>query len=519
MDHKKQYSQQRFVLIAATSVAVRPLLIVVGIVRTGVLFHLLNLDVYGVFIILSSLLTQFDFLDGGLRQSLQRYIPDFLAHDRKRDIGRALTATFLIMLVVGGLVGMAVAGFAYFGGGEIFSGGGHKADFGNSIYVAAVALGMLWPLTTFQATMEGLNHFNETVILKLFSDTLAAVFVVGGAMAHLDVTELFVLNLAPPILMQLFLALRIYQVLGILFVADDGCRQILKEIFHYSKWVAISQLGGAINTSMDKPIVGAALGVHAVPVYFALRQATQSLSLLSTLLHSVVLPTSSHRLVEEGLAGLKRLILNATRAQMAFIAPFVVLLVLLARPLLKTWAGPALVPYALEFQIGSFLFLVIASTKVLNRAAMARDQDIRFLTVYGIIDSFFSSIAIFYSGRFWGVGAAFLASVIWSVLIFPFWYWVVLRRLAIDPLEYFLGSVARGVLPAIVILAALFVPSYWLPETSSPLALLLIATPLTLLVLGASYLFGLDANTRAQFRGLFSRLWQERQRRIEAAQS
>jgi hypothetical protein len=104
------------------------------------------------------------------------------------------------------------------------------------------------------------------------------------------------------------------------------------------------------------------------------------------------------------------------------------------------------------------------------------------------------------------VGAAFLASVLQPAAIFPIWYWIMLKRLEIDPAQYFFGSVARGILPALMVLGVLLFPSFWLPETSSPGILLLLAVPLALIVFGVSYAFGLDTNARTQIKGVLDRV-------------
>ena len=498
----KLYSGKRAVSNALAAAAVNPLILLIGLVRFGILIRLLPLDTYGVFLLLSSIVMQFDYLDGGLRQSLQRYIPQFMVQDRRADVARAVTATLATMMGFGLLAGLGVALFTYVGGAGIFADNTEVPGLEGGLYLAAAALFLSWPLTTFRAAIEGFNRFNEATLSRLAAEIVRTIAVVAGALAGWEVEWLFILATLPVICQQLFLAFRAQQLLGTSIIRiDGGMRRVFREIFHYSKWMAIGQIGSTLNNSMDKLIVGAALGVGAVPIYFGLRQILSASSSLSVTFNRIVLPTASHRMSSGGVKEMHNLVLKGTRAQMSFFTPFVTLITLFATPILSIWAGQDYAAYAPALQIGLLLFLFNAAPKVLARAAAAIDEQIRFLTLFNLSVAAASSVLIYVLGTNFGVSGAFLAIPISAMLVNPVWYTRILRAVGIPFRTYVLDGILAGAWPALAVLA-LSVPLLpWisgLADIPTVAAVGLVWAAITFL---ASFMFGLSREHRR-------RLWE-----------
>jgi O-antigen/teichoic acid export membrane protein len=499
------YSIQRMEVNAIVSAVLGPVLMMIALVRFGLLIRLMPLEAYGVFILLSSIIGQFDFLDGGLRQSLQRYIPQFLAQDRHVDVGRAVTATLLVMLAAGAVIAAGLTVFVATGGISVFGeqAAGSKVGF----YVAAAALVLLWPLSSFEAAMEGINRFNEAQILRLVAEITRTALVVWAATEEWQVEFLFVIFLAPMVIVQMSLAVRLRYILGTrVLILDSGSLNTVREIFHYSRWVALGQIGGAINGSLDKIVVGAALGVAALPIYHGLRQVLRGLSGLSVLLSRIVLPAISYRFVDKGVEATHGILLAGTRVQMAFLAPFVTLIVLFAEPILTLWAGEKFGTYARTLQIGAVLFLLVISMKVLGRVAAALETEIRYLMLYGLGVSALSTALIYGLGIAYGVSGAFLAVVIAPLIPCIHWHVHLLQRMKVDLWKYATVAVLPGLMPAMLVM----VVGLWLtPEITtwrSHWALISVGSGVVLVVFGASYRFGLDGRSRGRLRGVAVRV-------------
>lgn len=450
----ERYSSRKLVSNAVVSVAFKPLILIIGVVRFAILIRLLPLDVYGAFILLTALFQQFDFMDGGLRQSLHRYIPVFLAEKRDQDVGRAVAATLCTMTVTGLLVGLSIAAIAF--GGEALGMAWLSQEEGltpESIGLLVAALVLVWPLNTIFAAAEGLNRFNIVIALQCVMELTRLGAVTWGALNGWSLDVLFVLHLVPMVLVQIGLGIALQGHLGhALIILDRGTGRVLREIFSYSKWMALGQVGSAINTYFDKLIVAAVLGIAAVPLYHGLRQVLRILVSLSALFHAVVLPTSSHLLATNNEQGFRRLIVSGSRAQNAFLTPFVAAIILFAEPVLALWAGDALAGYAPVLQIGAALVLIPSATRILNRAAMAKPDLVPFIAVSGIAMSVAVSLSIFLGGRWFGVGGAVIGAVLPGALLNPLIQWVILRRCHMPVGSFLMKGVIAGQGPALLVL-------------------------------------------------------------------
>jgi O-antigen/teichoic acid export membrane protein len=496
---RSHYSGDRVVVNAVTGAIFNPLNLLIGVVRFAFLVRLLPLTVYGGFLILTSVIAQFEFLDGGMRQSLQRYVPEFLAKNRKEDAARAITATLVIMVGVGVLTGGAVALFVALGGANVFGAEGRDPHLINGLYLAAAALGLFWPLSTFESGLQSLNHFNEVVILRFLTELVRSVALIAGAVLGWSVEFLFLAYLVPGMLMQLWLAGRLQRLLATpLLRVDRGTIAVLREIWHYSKWVAFGQISGVLNNSVDRPIVAAALGVGALPIYYGLRTATRALSSLSLVLQATLLPTSSHRVARGDLASVKAMIIKGTRAQMAFFTPFALAIILFAHPLLELWGGAAIASYAPALQIAVLLFLFTASRKVLDKVAASLNALIRFLTLVNLATAILSSLGIYAFGRLFGIYGAFLTPMVVTNLLIVFRYRYLLAQFGVSARDYILKGFCAGLGPAAVLAMLLWPGVAYAERMLSPSAMLAFIAASGFAMFGVSFLFGLDKDSRTR---------------------
>lgn len=134
------------------------------------------------------------------------------------------------------------------------------------------------------------------------------------------------------------------------------------QLFSFGKYVLGTNLSTMFYKNIDKLTLGHLLGPAAFAVYDAAGKVTQMVEAPSFSAAAVVFPHSAERMAREGAAGVKRLYERSVAAILAFILPFLALVLLFAEQIIWLLAGEAYMASAGVLRLTAFfgLFLPFA---------------------------------------------------------------------------------------------------------------------------------------------------------------
>jgi lipopolysaccharide exporter len=136
----------------------------------------------------------------------------------------------------------------------------------------------------------------------------------------------------------------------------------MKRLAGYGKFVLGTNLSTMFYKNIDKLALGSLLGPAAFAIYDAAGKITQLVEAPSFSIAQVVFPQGAERMRSEGAAGIKRLYERSVAAVLCLILPFVVMVLLFAKPVVLLFAGAAYADSAEVLRITAFfgLFLPFA---------------------------------------------------------------------------------------------------------------------------------------------------------------
>ena len=408
----------------------------VGFVTFPLLLHRIGKAPTGLFLFATTLTGYFTAVELGIATSVTKYIAEFRVLDARERVNSMLRGSLLLMVGIGLLVAAALTALALLAGRSLFSSPPVKSQVVATLLVAAATALLYWPSRIGTAMLEGLERYDQRAVVAM----VCSVLLLAG---------LWILTFAThsvPVLAGYFGAIMVLEGAACAAIAwrRVGVRprtgswqgRDLRPVLAFGGGLFIIGIADTAIYSLDRLIVTAFVGAVAIVAYEAALRPQSAVRMISALAAGALVATISRLAAEEQGERLRRLALAGSFIGLVITLPWVVLVMVLAKPLLAAWLGPSFVRYAVYAQIFVVYWLTGANTSVLGAVAMYGKSNIRIfvvLTVIGGVSSLALSIGL--TAAYGTVGVIW-GTVIPSVVGFPIWFHFAVRRAGITAREY-----------------------------------------------------------------------------------
>lgn len=224
----------------------------------------------------------------------------------------------------------------------------------NMLLVVAAASLFSWPLSTFGAVLAGYQRYTVTARTSLFASLGTIAVTVAVIVAHQGP---FVLILGTSLVgtaagfINFFVARR--HIAAEREVSPLSAeRTVFREIVSFSWAIFVIQVCVlVVYQQTDRLLLGIFVGAVAVGLYEAAGKFQGFVQQLAAFSTSAVMPLASNLDSAGRDSALQTLFLRGTKYAIALIAPVVVGLIVLAKPLLLRWLGPQFAAESLAAQV------------------------------------------------------------------------------------------------------------------------------------------------------------------------
>jgi O-antigen/teichoic acid export membrane protein len=471
--------KRRIIVNTLVNGAAQATALVLGLVLMPLLIRGFGLRDYGVYIIAASVGAYATLLDLGVGAAIVKMTAERAARERRGEIAD-LYATGLAFYGVVGLVVAAGLVALSLEVGAIFAIDADGSRLLSRLLLATAAGALLtWPLNASSYVLQGFQRYTvvaRTSVLVLLSNAgvTVAVVLAGAGPLTLVVGQLLV-QIAGGTL-NTVMARRLVGAPVSFRRANLGA---FRGIASFSWVIFVLQICTlVIYEQTDRLILGVFVGAAAVTLYEAAGKFQQLVVQLTAFSNSAVLPAASF-LQSSGQGDVLRpLFLRGTKYALALVLPAVATLIVLARPIIGTWLGPAFVGQALAAQVFLSHQLLTPGTAVgdnivvgLGRMKPRLPYVVGILTVGNVV---LSLLLV----QWLGILGVVLGTVIPHLVDYPLHVRFLLRELGV-PLRTALRQIALPLYPALVVPVAV--------------ALVLVSTPLGGHLLGLAVIMAASA--------------------------
>jgi O-antigen/teichoic acid export membrane protein len=334
------------------------------IVTLGIWFFLtpfilsrIGQSVYGMWILVGSLVSYGSLLDFGIANAITKYVAEYQARGDFEQ-ARSLIATALWLYTMVGLAAILL--------GAVFAPIfpilfnvpiEQRVTFSWLVFLSGIGLGISLPAATPIAVLRGLQRFDMINLISisgmlLFAGSTVLVLQWGGGplgMAAVNIVVNLVM-LIPAIWL-------IRRNAGQLRFGWSGAkRSHLRTVTSFSSALFVINIAGQLQAKTDEIVVGAFLTVSNVTPYSIAHRLSDLPQMLTEQFMKVLMPLASKLHSENDQGRLRQLYIISTRLTLASFLPLGLGATILARPFLSAWVGKIYAPYD-----GLVLLLICAS--------------------------------------------------------------------------------------------------------------------------------------------------------------
>lgn len=462
---KDRQIRRRVAIGTASNVIGQVVVFIVSFLLTPFMLHQLGPTVYGLWVLVGSMVAYGAILDFGIWGTIVKYVAQYHAQGdalHARRFLRSIRAFYLIIcvLLVGG--GAAIAPFF----ADLFQLPAEQHGLARTLVIMmSLATGLALPGMLPLAVLRGLQRYDLVNVIDIVTSlataaaTVVALLLGGGALgvAGANLGGVFILFILGSIAVR-----RIAPELDLTRrTADDGVhplrdRQSLNLAFSHSWPLFAQDIATRLQTRTDEITIGLFLPVRLVGSYNIARRLGETTQTLTRQFMKTLLPLASQLHAEQDEGRLRVVYLVGMRLTVAITAVLGILLIVLAGPVLTLWVGAEYAAYTGIVTILTLAQMIVtvrwAAVAILQ--AMARHRILAVSSLSAGVANLALSLLLVRPLGLTGValGTLIPAAVEACFVILPY----SLRVTGVDVREAWREIVVPALLPVLPMLAGLY---------------------------------------------------------------
>ncbi len=471
----------------------------IGFLLTPFLVRTLGDALYGLWILLGSVVVYFQLLDLGLSTSLARYVAQYVAQGREDELSELASTVFVLYLGLAAVAGVLMLALAPWVA-TVFQIPPQNAPVATQTFLlVSINFMIALPTSLYNAILVGYQRIDLNNIANVVAQAVEALLIVVllsrgyGLLAVAAISILSTLALAGG---RLYFVRKTMP--GLKLSLRRARRGMVRQIFGYSAAVFVIQISGLVLLRTDTIILGLLYPVETITAYAVPYKLANMLALLVAPFAAVLFPAYAEMHGRLDHQRLHRLYIEGSKVVALLSALMLTFLLLAGVDVLTLWvgpeyrdAGPILYPLAVFFAIIAFTRpggnLLVATGKARLRMVIALLQ---IVVNVGLCVSF----AIRWAGPGLAVANALSVLIVNAFLMLP----LVNRELGLSHRDVLLQLLRPLLWPTTATAAFLYLAQGWLPISNWLVAAFYVAG--SALVFGLTYyLLGASTQERSHY--------------------
>ena len=442
----------------------------IGVIYTPILTAKLGQSEYGLYSLVTSLISYLTILDFGFGNAIIIYTTRY-RNKNEKEKEQKLHGMFFIIYTIIGIIAGIIGAILWLNVDKLF---------GNSMSIeelqkAKILMGILtfnlvvtFPLSIFSSIITSYEKFVFSKILNLvriiLNPVIMLILLQFGVKSIGLVILVTILNISTLILNYIYCKTKLK--IKLKFGKIDF--KLLKEIMAYSVWIFLNSIMDKINWSLDQFVLGVYAGSVAVAVYSVSAQLNQMFMTFSTAISGVLLPKVTK--MESNNASNKEftdIFIKTGRIQFIIMALIITGFILFGKEFIEImWVGPE---YSQSYIIACILMIPITIPLIQNLGLNILQAKNKYkfrvivLLIFAVINVV---ISIILSKLYGGIGAAIgtAISIILGQIIFMNIFYH--KKVGINIIEFW-KNIIKMFIPVIACICIALVIKYFIPIHSN----------------------------------------------------
>jgi O-antigen/teichoic acid export membrane protein len=311
----------------------------IGFVMSPFLVRHLGDSIYGVWILVGSLVGYLGLLDFGITSSTVKYIAEYRAHNDQKAINRLVTTSLAIYSVIG-LITLVISAIVAVFFNDIFHTPLSFSTAAAVVLITGLNLALAFPAGVFVGVVRGYQRYDiDSTVTTAYILVRAAVTVIlilkgYGILALASVTLVF------DLLRLGYLIRAAYKLNPNIEIKRQYYDKTqMRTLFGYSFFAFMMLVGKKLIFYTDAIVIGIFMPLTAVTLYsVANRLVTYLLQVSETI--GVLTPTASDMGARNDQAAIKEMLVISTKYMLLIALPISAIFFVLGDSFISLWMGP-----------------------------------------------------------------------------------------------------------------------------------------------------------------------------------
>jgi O-antigen/teichoic acid export membrane protein len=454
---------------------------IVGVLSLGLNFFVvayairhLGMGPYGVWVLALSFSVSAGYLsisDLGLQAGVVRFVADADGRGERTRIGEVVSSALAVLTGTALLAILILVGLA-FGAEHLFHVPGSLRTTLRLLFflLAGEALFSL-PGLAFVGLLQGLQRYGWIKAVDLSRQVLYTVLAVV-----LLATGQGVVAFGAAFVTGSIVAAIGYAVAGRLLCPELHIsprfihRSALRPLASFSAFVFITRICGVIWWQMDKVILASAVSTSVLTGYDIAARVQSAASYPLSLTTQAVIPAAANLKAVESTVRLQALLVRGTRYTLALSLPVTIAAMILARPLIVGWVGPAYASMSGPTQLFLAYQLVSSSATISNTMLIGMGR-VRAVTLYASVAVAVNLAVSLLLVHSLGISGVIIGTLVGFGITVPLYIRLVLIELSM-PVGDFIRQAILPILPWAALFAAVLLAT---AQVVNPVGLVVVA--------------------------------------------
>lgn len=345
--------------------------IIIGLVYTPLMIRLLGQSEYGLYNTVSSTISMLYLLNLGIGSSYIRFYSRYRNQGTMNKID-TLNGVFISIFAVIAIIAFSCGMFLTVNVKMIFDNGLNPFEYERArilMFLLTISLSLSFPMGVFESYIVANEKFIFQKILLILQTITSPIITLPLIMAGYGSVGVVLVSVSLTAVIWVTNAFYALRKLGMNFCFKDYDRDIFKEIFSFSFFIALNMFVDQINWNIDKILLGRYKGTTGVAIYsvgyslylYYMSFSGSISSIFTPRVHEIV---NKYKNSEQQKAELTSLFIKIGRIQFLVLALIASGVVFFGKAFItKIWAGPE---YSESYYVAILLILASSIALIQN---------------------------------------------------------------------------------------------------------------------------------------------------------
>jgi O-antigen/teichoic acid export membrane protein len=315
--------------------------VLAGFLMSPFLVRHLGDSIYGVWILIGSLVGYLGLLDFGITPSILKYIAEYRARGDQAAINRVVSGAFAVFSLLGLLSLLASLAIA-FSFNDIFNTPLGDNTAAAVVILAGINLAVTFPALVFIGVLRGYQRYDIDASITALTIIARSLLVVVLIRRGYGIMALALSTFAFDMLRLAYLIRSAYRLNPSIRISRAYVeRAEMRRLFGYSAYVFVMIVGKQMIFYTDSIIIGLFLTTSSVTAYFVASRLVIYLQMLVSEMVGVLTPTTSDLDARDDHKGIKELLVLSTKYMLMIALPASAIFFVMGGDFIALWMGPS----------------------------------------------------------------------------------------------------------------------------------------------------------------------------------